>query len=115
MPAAPRAGWLFAYEWDRMALQRLGEQRFDHAGFDLFSFPSNAALIGFDLERFARRQAAVQRGLSLGELDVRAPEFFLGPAGDVGAKQVAPSAPLAPFLPGQVVLHDQLEARWVAG
>jgi hypothetical protein len=58
MPAAPRAGWLFAYEWDRMALQRLGEQRFDHAGFDLFSFPSNAALIGFDLERFARRQAA---------------------------------------------------------
>ena len=58
MPAAPRAGWLFAYEWDRMALQRLGEQRLDHAGFDLFSFPSNAALIGFDLERFARRQAA---------------------------------------------------------
>ncbi len=58
MPAAARAGWLFAYEWDRMALQRLGEQRFDHAGFDLFSFPSNAALIGFDLERFAQRQAA---------------------------------------------------------
>ncbi len=32
--------------------------RFDRAGFDLFTFPSNAALIGFDLERFAQRQAA---------------------------------------------------------
>jgi hypothetical protein len=57
MPDAARAGWLFAYEWDRLALQRLGAQRFDHAGFDLFAFPSNAALIGFDLERFAQRQA----------------------------------------------------------
>jgi len=64
MPAAPRVGWLFAYEWDRMALQRLGEPRFDHAGFDLFSFPSNAALIGFDLDRFAQRQA--ERGRRAG-------------------------------------------------
>jgi biotin carboxylase len=57
---AARAGWLFAYDWDRQALQRLeqaGCARFDHAGFDLFAFPSNAALIGFDLERFAERQA----------------------------------------------------------
>lgn len=60
-PTAPiRAGWLFAYDWDRQALDRLssaGTARFEHAGFDLFSFPSNAALIGFDLERFAERQA----------------------------------------------------------
>ncbi|RPH43465.1 MAG: ATP-grasp domain-containing protein, partial [Burkholderiales bacterium] len=52
------AGWLFAYEWDRLALQRLGAARFDQAGFDLFAFPSNVALVGFDLDRFARRQAA---------------------------------------------------------
>jgi len=64
MTAPARAGWLFAYEWDRLALQRLGAQRFDHAGFDLFAFPSNAALIGFDLERFARRQA--ERGRRAG-------------------------------------------------
>jgi biotin carboxylase len=32
--------------------------RFDRAGFDLFTFPSNAALVGFDLERFAQQQAA---------------------------------------------------------
>jgi hypothetical protein len=64
MTAPARAGWLFAYEWDRLALQRLGAQRFDHAGFDLFAFPSNAALIGFDLERFARHQA--ERGRRAG-------------------------------------------------
>jgi hypothetical protein len=59
--AAARAGWLFAYDWDRQALDRLqaaGMARFDRAGFDLFTFPSNAALVGFDLERFAQQQAA---------------------------------------------------------
>ena len=56
-----RAGWLFAYDWDLQALARLqavGRARFDGAGFDLFTFPSNVSLIGFDLERFADRQAA---------------------------------------------------------
>jgi hypothetical protein len=63
----PRAGWLFAYDWDAQSMKSLqagGHARFDHAGFDLFSFPSNARLIGFDLERFAERQAA--RGRRLG-------------------------------------------------
>jgi hypothetical protein len=62
-----RVGWFFAYDWDRLsldALQAWGRARFDHAGFDLFSFPSNARLIGFDLERFADAQAA--RGRRLG-------------------------------------------------
>jgi hypothetical protein len=60
-------GWLFAYDWDRDALERLGHEglaRFDTAGFDLFSFPSNRALVGFDIERFADREAA--RGRRLG-------------------------------------------------
>ncbi|MFP5460030.1 MAG: acetyl-CoA carboxylase biotin carboxylase subunit family protein [Gammaproteobacteria bacterium] len=65
MKPTPRAGWLFAYDWDRRAMDRLGSPsgmaRFDHAGFDLFSFPQNAALLGFDLQRFARRQAAIGR------------------------------------------------------
>lgn len=62
MTRAPRLGWLFAYDWDRLALEAIERDarmaRFDHAGFDLFSFPSNAALVGFDLERFAEQQAA---------------------------------------------------------
>ncbi len=68
MSAPPRLGWFFAYDWDVQALERLqgqaGMAQFDHAGFDLFSFPSNAALVGFDLARFARRQA--ERGRRLG-------------------------------------------------
>lgn len=58
---APTVGWLFAYDWDLLALnalERAGRARFERAGFDLFSFPSNAALAAFDLQRFAARQAA---------------------------------------------------------
>jgi hypothetical protein len=62
---APRLGLLFSFDWDHAAFERQavghgGHYRFDYAGFDLFSFPSNAQLIGFDLERFAERMA--QRG-----------------------------------------------------
>ncbi len=60
-----RVGLLFDYDWDAAAHRRLaGGYDFDRAGFDLFSFPSNARLIGFDLGRFAARQArrARQRG-----------------------------------------------------
>jgi hypothetical protein len=56
----PRLGWLFAYDWNRAALARLERERlaqFDQAGFDLHHFPSNARLLGFDLERFADAQA----------------------------------------------------------
>jgi len=54
----PRIGALFAYDWDAIGLARQEDRtRFDRAGFDLFTFPSNARLIGFDLDRFAAAQA----------------------------------------------------------
>ena len=54
----PRIGALFTYDWDADGLARLAPRwRFEHAGFDLFSFPSNARLLGFDLERFVHRLA----------------------------------------------------------
>ena len=57
-PKLPQVGLLFNHDWDAEAFARLGGQaHFDSAGFDLLSFPSNAALIGFDLQRFAARQA----------------------------------------------------------
>ena len=54
---------LFNYDWDQMGFARLaGQFPCDSEGFDLFSFPSNARLLGFDLERFvdklARRASA---------------------------------------------------------
>jgi hypothetical protein len=65
LSALPRIGLLFGYDWDADGFAALqGQAQFDHAGFDLFSFPSNAHLIHFDLLRFARRQA--ERGRKLG-------------------------------------------------
>ncbi len=62
-----RLGLLFDYDWDARAHDALGPRfAFDRAGFDLFSFPSNARLINFDLGAFAAKQArrARQRGWS---------------------------------------------------
>ena len=63
-----RIGLLFDHDFDARAhaRQERAGWRFDRAGFDLFSFPSNARLIGFDLERFAQRQAARARLSVLG-------------------------------------------------
>lgn len=57
----PRIATLFAYDFDLQGFgAHAGRFAFDRASFDLFSFPSNAALIGFDLRRFA--QALARRG-----------------------------------------------------
>ena len=60
MPSSPRTLLLFNYDWDAVGHQRAGTAQgmaFDEAGFDLFSFPSNASLVWFDMERFVRRLA----------------------------------------------------------
>jgi hypothetical protein len=58
MPSPRRVGLLFAYDWDRIGFDRQASRHvFDHAGFDLFSFPDNLRLIGFDLDRFVDRTA----------------------------------------------------------
>jgi biotin carboxylase len=67
MSNPPRIGALFAYDWDAAGLARqAGRARLDRAGFDLFTFPSNLRLVGFDLERFADAQArrGARRGWS---------------------------------------------------
>ncbi|WP_370263132.1 acetyl-CoA carboxylase biotin carboxylase subunit family protein [Limnobacter sp.] len=44
---------LFNYDWDDIATRRLRAQWPSvHSGFDLFTFPSNARLAWFDVERF---------------------------------------------------------------
>lgn len=54
----PSIALLFNHDWDALGSQRQAAAwQFDEAGFDLFSFPSNARLIGFDLRRFAQAQA----------------------------------------------------------
>ncbi len=54
----PRLGVLFNHDWDALGFARAASgHAIDSAGFDLFSFPSNARLVGFDLRRFAAAQA----------------------------------------------------------
>jgi hypothetical protein len=58
MTPRPRIGLFFNHDWDALGNARQAASwRFDEAGFDLFSFPSNARLVGFDLRRFAAAQA----------------------------------------------------------
>ena len=53
---------LFNYDFDAIGFGRVfaaeGLAPPDHAGFDLFSFPSNASLVFFDMERMVNRLAA---------------------------------------------------------
>lgn len=61
----PRSLVLFNYDWDQAGFARWRHEfPCDSAGFDLFSFPSNAHLVHFDLQRFVDRLArqAVRRG-----------------------------------------------------
>lgn len=54
--ARPRTLLLFAYDWDQQGFARYAaENHYSHAGFDLFSFPSNAGLAWFDIDRFVDR------------------------------------------------------------
>jgi len=96
----PRIGLLFNYDWDAIGFKRLADRfRFDEAGFDLFSFPSNARLVGFDLRRFAQRQA--RRGARRGWAGVVSHHEQFGALGAalvaeaMGLPGVAPEAVLA--------------------
>lgn len=59
---------LFPKDWDRLQLERperRAEYRFFYEGFDLFSFPQNARLIGFDLLAFVERLAVKYRRIGI--------------------------------------------------
>ncbi|MEY8874868.1 MAG: acetyl-CoA carboxylase biotin carboxylase subunit family protein [Leptothrix sp. (in: b-proteobacteria)] len=98
--AKPRIGALFMYDWDAIGLDRMAHRyAFDRAGFDLFSFPSNVGLLGFDIERFAHRQA--QRARDRGWIGVMSQQEHFGAlaaalvAEELGLPGTAPTAILA--------------------
>lgn len=106
----PRAGLLFDYDWDDRAHRRLSTHyRFDRAGFDLFSFPSNAQLIGFDLDRFAAAQAARARRLGWNAVVSHHEQF-----GALAAALVAEAAGLPGTRPEAILAcQHKLHARRV--
>ena len=57
---------LFNYDWDCDGYNRhRSTHAYTHAGFDLFSFPSNANLVRFDLDRFVTRLAKQARAQNI--------------------------------------------------
>ncbi len=59
MTKPPRTLALFNYDWDRLGFGRwANEFPVVSAGFDLFRFPSNLRLIGFDVQHFVAGLAA---------------------------------------------------------
>jgi hypothetical protein len=62
MPIQPRTLILFDYDWDAIGHARAAQAQglaLDRSGFDLFSFPSNARLVWFDMARYV--ETLVQR------------------------------------------------------
>lgn len=117
MTPPTRLGWLFAYDWDRQSMDDLASQRglrIDHAGFDLFAFPSNVGLVGFDLERFAARQAA--RGRRLGWQAVLSHHEQFGALGAalVAERLGLPGASPEAILAAQHKLHARRVLQQVA-
>lgn len=111
-----RAGWLFAHDWDRLALQRIdargrggtagmGGLRFDQAGFDLFRFPSNLGLPLYDHERFATAQAARGRRARWRAVLSQQEHFGALAASLVAEKLGLPGTPPESILAAQHKLH----------
>ena len=104
--ATPRVGLLFNYDWDALGFGRLaGQFQFDTAGFDLFSFPSNARLVGFDLERFAARQARRAKKRSWAGVVSHHEQFGALAAALVAEQAGLPGTPVAAILACQHKLH----------
>ncbi len=102
----PRIGLLFSYDWDTLCFNRLQHRfGFDNAGFDLFSFPSNAQLIHFDLERFATRQAARARKRGWAGVVSHHEQFGALAAALVAEKLDLPGTPVQAILACQHKLH----------
>jgi hypothetical protein len=102
----PRIGTLFSYDWDALGYARLHEHfRYDTAGFDLFSFPSNARLIGFDLDRFATAQARRARRRGWAGVVSHHEQFGALAAALVAEKLGLPGTPVEAILACQHKLH----------
>lgn len=115
---ATRIGWLFAYDWDRAAMRRLGAPggmaSFDHAGFDLFSFPGKLGLPLLDLERFAERLAKRGRRRGWRAVVSHHEQFGALAAALVAEKLGLPGATPESILAAQHKLHARRVLQQVA-
>jgi hypothetical protein len=104
--AIPRLGLLFSYDWDEQGFGKLAPAfEFDPAGFDLFAFPSNAQLVGFDLEKFSTRQARLGKARGWAGVISHHEQFGALAAAMVAEKLGLPGTPVQAILACQHKLH----------
>lgn len=104
--AKPRLGLLFNHDWDALGFARQSAAfDFDEAGFDLFSFPSNARLIGFDLQRFADQQARRAKARGWAGVTSQHEQFGALAAALTAEAAGLPGTPVAAVLACQHKLH----------
>jgi hypothetical protein len=117
MPHANRTLLLFNYDWDQIGHARAGAARdmaFDEAGFDLFSFPSNARLVWFDMQRFVARLARQAKARGWRAVTSNHEQFGALAAALLAERMGWPGTPVAAVLACQHKLYARQVLQRVA-
>lgn len=117
MPAPPQTLLLFNYDWDAIGHARAGAQcgmAFDEDGFDLFSFPSNANLVWFDMARYVQRLADRARAKGWQAVSSSHEQFGALAAALLAERMGWPGTPVAAVLACQHKLHARQVLQRVA-
>lgn len=97
---------LFNYDWDRQAFGALASSWPQvNGGFDLFSFPSNARLAWFDMDRFVALEAQRARWQGLGAVVSNHEQFGALAAALLAERMGWPGTPVEAVLACQHKLH----------
>lgn len=93
---------LFSYDWDAEGFARFSDRHtFLHDGFDLFSFPSNARLLVFDIEHWVDRLAHRFRNAGLRAVISNNEQFGALAAALLAERLGLPGTPPAAILASQ--------------
>jgi len=96
---------LFTQEYDELALAKLevthGGYEFVREGFDLFTFPENARLLWFDVERFVARLAHKYRDRQIAAVTSTQEQFGALSASLLSIRLGLPGTPLKALLTAQ--------------
>ncbi len=117
MPASTRTLLLFNHDWDAIGHARAAAARgeaCDEAGFDLFSFPSNARLAWFDMERFVDRLARQAKARGWTAVSSQHEQFGALAAALLAERLGWPGTPVHAVLACQHKLHARQVLQQVA-